>query len=348
VRIVNEPLGEILLLLGTALAAVLLLRRLHVPSILAYLLVGVLVGPHTPGPIVDAAALRPLAEFGIVFLLFTIGLSFSIPQLHALRHLVLGLGTAQVALTTAGVALITWLAGLPGTAAFVVGAVFAQSSTTVIGRQLAEQGEEQTRHGRLSLALSVFHDVTAVPFVVVIPVLARAIAPRAELVLLHAFNVPFEGKLRFAGVEEESINRYRVEAKQAALQQLTWLAADAGLDPGATRFSVLQGDASRHVVEQEQEQDCDLIVLGKHGRNAIEELLLGSVTKHVLAESSGDVAVSSQSANSNLERLLSDASAPAAVGTPCAAREARAHRGARRARPRASRSPPPPRRHRGA
>jgi len=126
---------------------------------------------------------------------------------------------------------------------------------------------------------------------------ARAIAPRAELVLLHAFNVPFEGKLRFAGVEEESINRYRIEARQAALQQLTWLAADAGLDPGATRFSVLQGDASRHVVEQEQEQDCDLIVLGKHGRNAVEELLLGSVTKHVLAESNCDVVVSAQQAS---------------------------------------------------
>lgn len=78
----NEPLGQILLLLGTALVVVLLLRRLHVPSLLAYLLVGVLVGPHTPGPIVDAAPLRPLAEFGIVFLLFTIGLSFSLPQCH--------------------------------------------------------------------------------------------------------------------------------------------------------------------------------------------------------------------------------------------------------------------------
>lgn len=172
----NEALGQILLLLGTALTAVLVLQRLRVPSILAYLLVGLFVGPHTPGPIIEAAEVQPLAEFGIVFLLFTIGLSFSIPQLHALRHLVLGLGTAQVVLTTAGVGFATWLAGLPATAAFVVGAVVAQSSTTVIGRQLAEQGEEQTRHGRLSVALSVFQDVTAVPFVVVIPVLGGSMA----------------------------------------------------------------------------------------------------------------------------------------------------------------------------
>ncbi len=149
----------------------LLLRRLHAPSVLAYLLVGVLVGPHTPGPIIDPDWLRPLAEFGIVFLLFTIGLGFSPQQLHALGRLIVGLGTAQVALTTAGVGIVAWLAGLAPAAAFVVGAVFAQSSTTIIERQLTEQREEQSRHGRLSLALSVFQDVTAVPFVVVIPVL---------------------------------------------------------------------------------------------------------------------------------------------------------------------------------
>jgi CPA2 family monovalent cation:H+ antiporter-2 len=158
---------------------VLVLQRLQVPTILAYLLVGVLVGPHTPGPIIDPAPLRALAEFGIVFLLFTIGLSFSLPQLHSLRHLVLGLGTAQVALTTAAVAIVAWLAGLPAEAAFVVGAVFAQSSTTVIERQLVEQREDQSRHGRLSVAMSVFQDVTAVPFVVVIPVLGASASAAA-------------------------------------------------------------------------------------------------------------------------------------------------------------------------
>jgi nucleotide-binding universal stress UspA family protein len=73
------------------------------------------------------------------------------------------------------------------------------------------------------------------------------------------------------------------------------LAAEVDLDPDAARFCVLHGDASRHIVEQEQEQDCDPIVIGKHGRNALEELLLGSVIKHVLAESTCDVMVSVQS-----------------------------------------------------
>jgi CPA2 family monovalent cation:H+ antiporter-2 len=79
-----------------------------------------------------------------------------------------------VLISTAGVGLLLWLAGLPAAAAFVIGAVFAQSSSTIIGSQLAEQGEENSPHGRLGLAMSVFQDVTAVPFLVVIPVLGAA------------------------------------------------------------------------------------------------------------------------------------------------------------------------------
>jgi monovalent cation:H+ antiporter-2, CPA2 family len=172
----GQPFVQTLLLLGSAVAIVLAFRRLGLPSSLGYLLLGVIFGPHTAGLVVDALPLQALAEFGIVFLLFTIGLNFSLPEIHALRHLVLALGTAQVVLTTAAVALIGWAAGLPVAAAFVIGAVFAQSSTTIIARQLAEQGEEHGRHARLGTAMSVFQDVTAVPFVVIIPVLATASA----------------------------------------------------------------------------------------------------------------------------------------------------------------------------
>lgn len=167
--------GQILLLLGVSVAIITAFQRLHIPSSLGYLLVGVLLGPYTAGPVIDSQYIQGFAEFGIVFLLFTIGLNFSLPQLHALRHQVLGLGTGQVVLTTAAVGMVAWLAGLPIAAAFVVGAVFAQSSTTIICKQLAEQGEENSRHGRLGTALSVFQDITAVPFVVVIPVLGLAV-----------------------------------------------------------------------------------------------------------------------------------------------------------------------------
>lgn len=167
-------LPQALLLLGAAVVVVVAFQRLHIPSSLGYLLVGVLLGAHTGGPVIDAGPLRALAEFGIVFLLFTIGLNFSIPQIHALRRRLPLLGTAQVVLSTLGVGLLGWAIGLPPAAAFVVGAVFAQSSTTIISKQLAEQGEENSRHGRLGLAMSVFQDITAVPFLVIIPVLGMA------------------------------------------------------------------------------------------------------------------------------------------------------------------------------
>ena len=169
-----ENLAEIILLLGVAVAIMIAFQRLHVPSSLGYLLVGLILGPHTAGPTVDVDGFKVLAEFGVVFLLFSIGLNYSLPQLHAMRHQILGLGTAQVVLTTFVVTVIAWLAGVPPVVAFVIGAVFAQSSSTIIGRQLAEQGQDGSAHGRLGLAISVFQDVTAVPFLILIPVLGAA------------------------------------------------------------------------------------------------------------------------------------------------------------------------------
>ena len=121
---------------------------------------------------------------------------------------------------------------------------------------------------------------------------ARSIAPGAEVVLLHAFDVPFEGKLRYASVDDEVIHHYRIVAKQEATQKLQALRDLAGLSALGTRLLVLHGDPTFRIIEQEQECDCDLIVVGKHGESVLEELLLGSVTKHVLAESQGDVLVS--------------------------------------------------------
>lgn len=121
---------------------------------------------------------------------------------------------------------------------------------------------------------------------------ADAIAPGAEIVLLHVFEVPFEGMLRHAGVDEATLQHYQAVARREAMQKLQELRDEAGLPPERARLLVLHGNPLQHIIEQEQEQDCDLIVIGKHGENAAEELLLGSVTKHVLTESQGDVLVS--------------------------------------------------------
>lgn len=172
----EETLTQTLLLLGVTLVILVSFRRFGVPASLGYLVVGILLSSKTAGPVIQSEYITTIAEFGIVFLLFTIGLSFSVSQIYALRHTIFGLGTAQVALTTIIVGLLAWAIGVPPLAAFVIGAVFAQSSTTVITKQLLDQGESMTRHGRLGTTLSVFQDITAVPFVVIIPVLGAAAA----------------------------------------------------------------------------------------------------------------------------------------------------------------------------
>jgi len=121
---------------------------------------------------------------------------------------------------------------------------------------------------------------------------ARSIAPQAGIVLLHAFEVPFEGELRYASVDQDTIDHYRIVAKKEATQELLALCNEAGLSPYETQRIVLHGDPTIRIIEQEQEQDCDLIVMGKHGVSVLEKLLLGSVTRHVLAESQSDVLVS--------------------------------------------------------
>jgi nucleotide-binding universal stress UspA family protein len=121
--------------------------------------------------------------------------------------------------------------------------------------------------------------------------IAREVAPAADLDLLHVFDVPFEVKLRFAGVSQDGIDRFRIEARDRALQQLHRMAKDAGLSAGDYDAQVLHGDPTRRILAQEENDDCDLIVMGKHGTNVTEELLLGSVTNHILAESRSDVLV---------------------------------------------------------
>ena len=176
-----DHFAQILILLASTIMVVVTFHRLHIPTSLGYLLVGVILGPHTIGLTVSIPELATLAEFGVVFLLFTIGLNYSLPQLKMLRHQVLGVGTGQVVFTTLFVGVVLWVAGLSVAAAFVFGAVFAQSSTTIMSSLLNEQGEENSQHGRFGLAMSVFKDVTAVPFLVIIPVLGATVATNVLL-----------------------------------------------------------------------------------------------------------------------------------------------------------------------
>lgn len=120
---------------------------------------------------------------------------------------------------------------------------------------------------------------------------AHVIAPTAEITVLHAFEVDYEGKLQFAGIAEEVIERYRLRAKQEALSMLDALCASVDVPAERLTREVAHGPATQRILEKEQELGADLIVIGKHGQSALEEMLLGSVTKHLLAYSDCDVLV---------------------------------------------------------
>ena len=122
--------------------------------------------------------------------------------------------------------------------------------------------------------------------------LAHAIAPTARLCLLHAFDLPFEGSLRYAGISEDEIRHYMDAARAQAEQQMQALATSAGLAVHEAQTLVLYGDPTVRILQQEQDLDADLIVMGKHSDNVLERLFVGSVTRRVLGDAQGDVLVS--------------------------------------------------------
>ncbi len=121
---------------------------------------------------------------------------------------------------------------------------------------------------------------------------AQAIAPDAALTLMHVIEVPFERQLYYASVGEALIKRYRSLSRQEAMRRLESLVIKAGLERNAVQLVVSTGDPSMRILEQEQEHQCDLLTLGRHGDNAIETLLLGSVVRPVLSKSQCDVLIS--------------------------------------------------------
>ncbi|PKO25754.1 MAG: potassium transporter [Betaproteobacteria bacterium HGW-Betaproteobacteria-8] len=168
----QDTLAIILVLLISAVLAVALFRALRLPTMLAYFLVGLALGPETFGILPDTESSRALAEFGVVFLMFSIGLEFSLPQLYAMRRTVLGLGGAQVLVTMTAIMGVCWLAGLGWAAAFVIAAALAMSSTAIVSKMLAERVDLNSRHGRLSIGILLFQDIAVVPVLVLIPALA--------------------------------------------------------------------------------------------------------------------------------------------------------------------------------
>jgi CPA2 family monovalent cation:H+ antiporter-2 len=161
----------ILILLTAAVVLVVLFRYLNLPPILAYLAAGVLVGPHGLGWVPAAEETRYLAEFGLVFLMFTLGLEFSLPNLLGMKSTVFGMGGAQVLVSCAVFGLAAWWAGVPVEGSMVIGGMLALSSTAIAMKLLIEQLEQSSRHGRAALGVLLFQDLVVVPFLILIPAL---------------------------------------------------------------------------------------------------------------------------------------------------------------------------------
>jgi len=138
---------------------------------LAYFLVGTLIGPYALNLLPNTESGRHLAEFGIVFLMFSIGLEFSLPKLYSMRRTLFGLGGAQVLITLATTMLVGWLAGLSLPTAFVVGGALTMSSTAIVSQILMERVDLNSRHGRLSIGILLFQDLAVIPILVLIPAL---------------------------------------------------------------------------------------------------------------------------------------------------------------------------------
>ena len=175
-----------LLYLVAAVLGVVIFRTLKLPPMLGYLVVGVVIGPHALAFAQDSAGVRYLAEFGVVFLMFVIGLEFNLPKLRSMRTLVFGLGMSQVVLTVlgtlAGHLLLVWVwnalssrpweMGWQG--AVVLGSAMAMSSTAIVAKLLAERLELEAEHGRRIMGVLLFQDLAVVPLLVLIPALGSS------------------------------------------------------------------------------------------------------------------------------------------------------------------------------
>ncbi|GHA73427.1 sodium/hydrogen exchanger family protein [Formosimonas limnophila] len=177
-----EGLALIVTLLAIAVLGVVAFRFVHLPPTLGYLTVGVMIGPHAFGLFHDSEAMAHLAEFGIVFLMFTIGLEFSLPKLKSMRRVVLGLGGSQLAGTMAVAVLlgllINWFLSAElqmGWADWLVlGGVLAMSSTAIVMKTLTERLELDTPHGRNVFGILLFQDLAVVPLLILVPALGQS------------------------------------------------------------------------------------------------------------------------------------------------------------------------------
>lgn len=166
-------LDSVLVILLAALISVPLMQRIRVSPVLGYLLAGVLIGPHGLALVQESANTELLAEFGVIFLLFSIGLELPFRRLRAMRRYILGLGLTQVVLTGLVIGAVAFFVlGRKPETALVVGGALALSSTATVLQILVERREVAEQHGRMSIGVLLFQDLAVVPLLAILPILA--------------------------------------------------------------------------------------------------------------------------------------------------------------------------------
>ncbi len=151
---------------------ILLLYKLKIPSLVGFIIAGIIIGPHGVGLIKDVHFIQILAEIGVILLLFTIGIEFSLTKLVRIKKAVLGGGGAQVVLTIAASAALTYVAIRDTNTSLFFGFLYALSSTAIVLKLLAERGEIDSPHGHTMVGILIFQDLCIVPLMLLIPVLS--------------------------------------------------------------------------------------------------------------------------------------------------------------------------------
>ena len=167
-----QSIELILILLVSSVAAVAVFRYLRISSTIAYFFVGLLLGPFAFGLLPNTESVKHFVEFGIVFLMFTIGLEFSLPKLNSMRKIIFGLGAIQVVTTILTTMAISRLFNLNFGSAFIIGSAFSLSSTAIVLKILVERIDLNSRHGKLATGILLFQDLAVIPILILIPAIS--------------------------------------------------------------------------------------------------------------------------------------------------------------------------------
>ncbi|MCF2948176.1 cation:proton antiporter [Paraglaciecola aquimarina] len=180
-------LGNILILMSVAVVAVWLFKRINLPPILAYLFCGILAGPDILALFEHPEDMQNFAELGIVFLLFSLGLEFSLPKMLAMRHLVFGVGLGQMVITTLVFTGLALLVGFEQKAALVVGGMVALSSTAIVIKQTSDLGILNTPRAQIAVSILLLQDLAVVPLLILVPLLSADSEQSLALAISFAF-----------------------------------------------------------------------------------------------------------------------------------------------------------------